>query len=296
MHRYLQAAGFSEKTTDNEIYRFICDNVLSANCRTHEMALEDGASLKEYRLPVNDCAGICAAVISLDSGENILQYYYPYLESAEVSLENVCTIERHTSQETFEGIIEEYKPGLSLIFYVSNPVDYRMMPDAGRIFDFYGTNLSAFADSATVLLPVEKSSEDLEASINLQKEQDTLIEAARNGDEEAIDTLTKSDMDMFEELAQRIENEDLYSIVEQSLLPCGVECDQYTIVGEILSIRDNINIFTGTELYIMKVQCNELEFRLCMRKQDLVGEPLKGRRIKCRIWMQGRVNFNRPRA
>ena len=96
---------------------------------------------------------------------------------------------------------------------------------------------------------------------------------------------------MYQEISERIETEDLYSVVEQSFMPCGIECDQYSIIGEILETKEAENGFTGEELCLIKVSSNGVDFWLCMRRNDLLGEPMKGRRIKCRIWMQGSVNL-----
>ena len=97
-------------------------------------------------------------------------------------------------------------------------------------------------------------------------------------------------MEIYQEISERIETEDLYSVVEQSFMPCGIECDQYSIIGEILEAEETENSFTGERLSLMKVSSNGVDFRLCMRRSDLLGEPMKGRRIKCKIWMQGSVN------
>ena len=87
-----------------------------------------------------------------------------------------------------------------------------------------------------------------------------------------------------------MENEDLYSVVDQSFMPCGVECDQYSIIGEILEVEESANSLTDEKLWLLKLTCNDVEFRLCIRQADLTGEPMRGRRIKCRLWMQGSVN------
>ena len=222
---------------------------------------------------------------------NYIVHYYPYFNTGEISTEAVCTVERHTPTETYSGIIDEYNIALSLIFFISNPLDYRLRADAGMTTQFRGTSLTAFANEATILLPVvqnEELPEDLEAEL----EQERLMAAARNGDESAIETLTASDIDMYQEISERIESEDLYSLVDQSFMPCGVECDQYSVIGVITELADTVNEFTGEALWLIRISGNDVEFWMCMRKEDLLGEPMKGRRIKCRLWMTGRVNMS----
>ena len=39
--------------------------------------------------------------------------------------------------------------------------------------------------------------------------------------------------------------EDLYSIIDSCFMPCGVECDQYSIIGEIKEVEKS-------EIFIQK--------------------------------------------
>ena len=41
----------------------------------------------------------------------------------------------------------------------------------------------------------------------------------------------------------------------------------------------------------MTLDCNGLEFDVCINAEDLMGEPEIGRRLKASIWLQGRMNF-----
>lgn len=294
MHKFLRAAGFAELDTERKIYEFLQGEVIKNENISGRAALADGCSVVEYRLPAADGLGICAGVLDYGNGISRLDYYYPYFERDTVSSREICSVERYTDRENYAGLIDEYKIGLSLIFFVNNPIDYRKRPDAGVVFDFRGTSLTAFCNGATVILPVLKNEVDIEGLKNSRKEQERLIEAAREGDEDAIETLTATDMDMFHEIAKRIEKEDLYSVVEQSLMPSGIECDQYSIIGEITDVDETVNRFSESAIWLLGVVCNEVSFTLAVQKTDLVGEPAVGRRIKGKIWMQGNVNFERP--
>ena len=41
----------------------------------------------------------------------------------------------------------------------------------------------------------------------------------------------------------------------------------------------------------MTLDCNGLEFDVCINENDLLGEPQVGRRFKGVIWLQGYINF-----
>ncbi|MCB5532112.1 DUF3881 family protein, partial [Thomasclavelia ramosa] len=70
-----------------------------------------------------------------------------------------------------------------------------------------------------------------------------------NGDQGAIETLTLEDMDIYSKVSRRLATEDVYSIVDSYFMPYGVECDLYSIMGEILAIRERENTLTGERLY-----------------------------------------------
>lgn len=74
-------------------------------------------------------------------------------------------------------------------------------------------------------------------------------------------------------------------------MPYGVECDNYSVLGEILECRLVTNKVTKEEVWLMTLNCNDLQFDMCINKEDLFGEPEAGRRFKGTIWMQGFINF-----
>ena len=90
-------------------------------------------------------------------------------------------------------------------------------------------------------------------------------------------------------ISKRIRKEDVFSIVSTSFMPYGIESDQYSILGEIKEIEEIVNTFTEEKMYSMEIECNDLNFRVVINQNDLLGEPAVGRRFKGSIWMQGTV-------
>ena len=106
-----------------------------------------------------------------------------------------------------------------------------------------------------------------------------------------MESLTLDDIDTYSMISRRIIHEDVFTIVDTYFMPYGMECDKYSILGEILEVAIRINRLTQEELYIMKLSCNELVFDVCINKKDLLGEPMAGRRFKGTVWLQGKINF-----
>ena len=233
--------------------------------------------------------------------EFIYEYYFPFILGKTSCDNDEITIERHLDKESFAVVCDESKTGVTLIFYLQNVMDYLEF-----IFDKDGLNqkeynidtkgtlykipiknrrvsLTALSLGGMILLPSHKKVEPVKAK-RAQEEREKLIQAAKNGDEAAIENLTIEDIDTYNQLSQRILKEDVFTIVDSSFMPCGVECDQYQVVGEILELTEEI-------VYIMVIECNNLNITVAVNKADLLGEPDIGRRFKGQIWLQGSVAF-----
>ena len=182
--------------------------------------------------------------------------------------------------------------GVSLIFYFQNVVSYlkykenRQLPVKGTTL-----SLSALSCQGTVIMPIIKNEKEMKKVKQVARNRSHLIAAARKGDEEAIENLTLEDMDTYTAISRKIRKEDVFSIVDTYFMPYGVECDQYSILGEIIESQKRQNYMTGENVYQMTINCNELIFDMCINEEDLLGEPEVGRRFKGIIWMQGYINF-----
>jgi len=80
-------------------------------------------------------------------------------------------------------------------------------------------------------------------------------------------------MDTYTVISRRIHKEDVFSLVDTYFMPYGVECDQYSILGEIQYCIKVQNHLTGEEIYLMTISCNDLQFDICINSEDLYGEP-----------------------
>ena len=176
-------------------------------------------------------------------------------------------------------MVDENKVGISLIFYIQNFLDFReKMLDKEHHSRIGAVCFSGLSIDGKVLLPIKKSQKQIQKAKVSAKERNSLIEAAKNGDEDAMETLTIEDIDLYSQISRRAMKEDLYSIIDSCFMPCGVECDQYSIIGEIKEVEKIQNVYTKEEVY-------------CINSKDLLGEPQPGRRFKGQIWMQGTLNL-----
>lgn len=290
MHKFMRAIGFSQLNR-KDLQKLVTGVIVESSTRAYT-TLEDDNVIATFSTEVAPGVGLTVVGEFDESDQFSYDYFYPYLEPKEISTEEDVSVERHAATESYAGVFEDVRMGISIIFYLQNMIPYvkamhsDMLPMQGTTL-----SLSALATDGIILMPLQKTVGDVVSNINSTKSRTKLILAARSGDEDAMEKLTLKDMDTYSALAQKIQQEDVFSLVDTYLMPYGVECDQYALLGEIMSVEELVNSISGEELYHLDLVCNDINLNLIVNKQDVVGEPAVGRRFKGNIWMQGKINF-----
>lgn len=289
----MRAIGFSSFPNRKALKKLLTEVVVNSTERAYTTG-PDGILIGEFRKDFAENMGIavCGEFDEEDDDKFIYDYYYPYLRGTGVTTTEDVSVERHAEKESYAGVCDDIKVGVSLIFYLQNRIPYVKAQAQGKL-PIRGTTLtlSALSVKGTVMMPIQKNEYQRKKIQKESRNRNNLIAAARRGDEDAIETLTLEDMDMYTTISKKIQKEDVFSLVDTYCMPYGVECDQYSILGEITSCRTVKNRLTGEDIYQMTVYCNELSFDLCINTADLYGEPEVGRRFKGIIWLQGFINF-----
>lgn len=289
MHTYLRAIGFSEYNTKSQVIELL--NKAAEN-PDHQTVLVSGApdTYVELTHYFGRDIGITWSG-TVYEGEPDYDYYFPFYFGRHTYLRDGFSVEKRISSNSYTGVIEDLRSGVSVIFYIINAMDYIEWNENGQI-DYRKTPvaLSALSVNGTILLPVSMSEEEAQRRRVEQRRRTKLIAAARRGDEKAMESLTFEDMDIYTKISKRIVNEDVFSIVTASFMPYGLECDQYSIVADILEVESTENIITGEKVWLMTVDYNGIVIDLAINDKDLTGEPEAGRRFKGAIWLQGRLD------
>ena len=291
MHKYMRAIGFSQMTDRKRLKELLTDTILNADNRSYTIN-QDEVLLGEFCKNFADHMGIAVCGIFDENEKFIYDYYYPYLIGTGITTCEDVSVERHAAKDSYAGICDDLKVGISLIFYLRNMIPYVKAQSTGKL-PIRGTTLtlSALSVSGSILMPILKDEKQKMRVKRDSANRHSLLAAARKGDEDAIETLTLEDMDMYSTISRKIQKEDIFSLVDTSFMPYGVECDQYSILGEIVAVKKTKNQITSEEIYILTIYCNELTFDVCINIIDLFGEPQVGRRFKGVIWLQGFINF-----
>ena len=291
MHKYLRSIGFSKLTDRKELQKLLTDIVVNGTDRAYTSKGDD-TLIAQFGKDFAENIGIAVCGEFDEDDKFTYDYYYPYFRGHVISSREDISVERHAAQESYAGVCDEMKVGVSLIFYLQNMIPYVKAQNAG-LLPIRGTTvtLTALASSGSIMMPIRKTERDLLRNKKSSISRSKLMNAARKGDESAIESLTLEDMDTYSMISRRIQKEDVFTLVDTYFMPYGVECDQYSILGEIIDFHLVKNKLTEEEVYLMTLVCNDLFFEVCINKEDLFGEPEVGRRFKGFIWMQGYINF-----
>lgn len=291
MHKFLRAVGFSQYTEKKQVQKLIRDIIIHADERSYT-TVGKKTLVAEFDRNFAEDIGIAVCGEFDEDDTYSFDYYLPYLRSDLVSTAEDISIERHAAKESYAGICDDPKVGVSLIFYLQNMISYLKLQGEGRI-PAKGTslNLSALSCQGTIMMPIQKTEWQKKKIAKDAVQRNRLIQAARGGDEEAMESLTLEDMDTYTSISRKIQKADIFSLVDTYFMPYGVECDQYSVLGEITDMKLVTNGLTGEKVHILTLCCNDLNLKVAINSIDLLGEPAVGRRFKGSVWLQGQVNF-----
>jgi len=292
MHSYLRAIGFSDELmTEHEM-----GSILDGVYRNYDNLVSViGRDTTTSFLEVSRSCGtgfglrVCG---EKDAYGFHRTDYFPYLTGSGITSDENVAIQVRASGDSYIGILEDGRVGMSLIFALQNPGDYRRELKLGRLEEGrVTTTLSALSVSGLILLPVKEEEDPDEERKDYYEKRVRTVADAKSGSESAMEKLTLQDMELYTMLQRRVQQEDILSIVESYFMPYGMESDQYRILGTIRKVRTEKNKISKEEIVIMTILCNGMQFDVCINRADLGGEPEAGRRFKGIIWLQGRVNF-----
>lgn len=290
MHSYLRAIGFSEYTSKANIEKLLNYSSKAPDSQ-HELIGYGDDRVAEVKKDFGEDFGLMFSGTCVDDEFIDIDYYYPYVYSKVIPVNARINVEKRVFNNSFSAVFEDTRIGVSVIFYLQNALDYMDIianndEDSQAKFNIY---LSALSTSGTILLPINMTEKDYMRRAVKNSNRTRLIEKARMGDEEAIEKLTLEDMDTYSKLSTRVRTEDIFTIVDSCFMPYGLECDLYTIIADILNVRECVNSKTKETVYLLTLNYNGIAIETAINKKDLTGEPLAGRRFKGTIWLQGRV-------
>ena len=291
MHDYLKAIGFSQIRKKEELDELVQKVILSPDEKIYFKKNEESA-IVQLNKDFSECFGISVVGEMNQKGIMDVEYSYPYVKGNNMFYQEEIHLEKYSDREAYAGVCDNVNIGVPLIFYIHNFVYYLNMRKYEEMFPKINTAvLSGLSLQGTVILNIEKDENQIKKERVSNRNRNQLLEAAKEGNMEAIEILTLDDMDLYTMISKRAKKEDVFTIVDSYCIPYGIESDKYSMMGTIQEVNEYTNSQTGEEVYYMAISCNDLDFEICINKKDLLGEPVRGRRFKGIVWLQGMVDY-----
>ncbi len=289
MHKYLRTVGFRDLKNKKELKEILTDVVMTSSDRSFAQ-IDDDTRVAIMCKNISPSLGISVCGEFDEDGHFVFDYYFPYLRSFVKSVQEEISVERHSSQVSFAGVCEEVNFGVILIFYLQNFAGYLDAKKEETLKNSY-VSLTGLSTNGRIIFPLEKSSMQRRSQKIYSEKRKTLMQDARKGVEAAIESLSMQDMGIYNTICKKIMESDVYSLVDTTFIPCGVESDHYAILGEILHVKEETNMYTNDKIYILTLNCNDIIMDVAINSEDLMGVPAVGRRFKGDIWLQGSIHI-----
>ena len=159
MHRFLRSIGFSKIKKREELQALINEVVEKtilrpdkADEKKNNKKVQEYASARDIAADEEDHvyaelsldfvhgAGICVRGEFEEDNSFLYEYYFPYLRGSHISSNEDITIERQAEKESYAGVCDDIKVGISLIFYLQNMIPYKRLKALNRL-PIQGTSL-----------------------------------------------------------------------------------------------------------------------------------------------------------
>ena len=260
MHKYSKAIGFGGDISGS-MMRKVEEEVRREFTSHERMILDEDTDYCEFRKILGERLELAMYGV-MDLDENFeKEYSVPVFQGKGITTYADVIVEKKIDKEAYIGICEDARVDISLMFYLQNPMEYVRELQSGNLSKKKtSVTLAGLAYDGTVLFPVTKNEKDKKEQREQFRDRMMLVSAARKGDSEAIETLTLKDMDTYQKVSKRVVTEDIFSIIDTYFMPYGVECDLYSIMGEILDMDLVINEVTREKIMILTLDVNEMIF------------------------------------
>ena len=167
----MRSIGFKNLTNRKELQKLLTDVIIEGTERSYTSNGED-TLLAEFCRDFTEVIegskdnsiGIAVCGEFDNDDKFTYDYYFPYLRSNNISSEEDVTIERHAAQESYAGVCDDVRVGISLIFYLQNMISYVKIKNSNQL-PIKGTTLTltALSTKGTIMMRSEEHTSELQS-------------------------------------------------------------------------------------------------------------------------------------
>jgi len=156
MHSYLRAIGFSNVNNRNELNKLI-NLVIDKASNRKTIQIDYQNSLTEMSMWFGPDFGITVRGEYDHNDIFHLENYFPFLYGHGISVKEEIAINKRVDSESYTGMCDDYRLGVSLIFYIQNVADYLERKNSKKLLNLnVPVTLSALSLEGRTILPINK--------------------------------------------------------------------------------------------------------------------------------------------
>ena len=259
---------------------------------------EDGTYVEYYKM-YGDGIGVLVRGV-MDDDENVaIESCEAFAVSDEDTAVNKFIVEFVKSQPVI--VFEDVGTGNELVFSLQNKIDYfrdeQGFIDFGRSVLFTQAqgiekrkvNFCAMSVYGSIILPVYKDDQEDDEFLEVEAFYNNLVLRFKEGDDEAEEMLKLYAEETSGVISERLQEEDLLSVVEGYFLPMEGNETDYSVLGEITELSRIYNEFTGEEVVKLTLDITGSCIQLFINSRDLTGYPMPGMRFMGTCHLRGSV-------
>ena len=297
MDIFLRSIGFTRTKFFERIGRIKKEVVENPDKRVIFGCGEEGTYVEYYKM-YGEGIGILVRGI-MDDDENVtVESCEAFAVSDEDMAVNKFIVEFVKNQPVI--VFEDVGTGNELVFSLQNKIDY--FRDEQGFIDFGRSvlythergiekrkvNFCAMSVYGSIILPVYKDEEDNEFFED-ESFYKSLVLRFKEGDDEAEEMLKMYAEETSFVISERLQEEDLLSVVEGYFLPMEDNETDYSVLGEITAISKTYNEITGEEVVKLTLNITGSRIQLFINSRDLTGYPMIGMRFMGTCHLRGSV-------
>lgn len=289
MYQNLESIGFSNVKNAVKLREVLNEVISSPNYR-YIISKDEDDIFAEYIKYFGKGIGI-AVRGSFDESENmVIESWAPYVETFNKTEIIEVDIDMNEKKEYY-AICEEEETGSEIEFYLQNVVDFLNIEDDEDV-TIAGAYMVGLSESGTVILPIKKDFMDKVLECENDKLYRTLVRLIREGDNEAEHILQIQQEQLTETITERLEKEDVFSVIEGYFVHDDTDDLAYNILGTIQKIDKIKNTATGEKIYKLNVNAMGVIIDICINEKKILGMPMVGMRFRGKCWIQGKIVFD----
>lgn len=280
MFHYLKALGFNDDSL--EIKRIVRD-IIKMPTRYEEYANDNFEQIEFYKEFGDGFGLIVRGEKDSDNWLNIVSIS-PYAQgAAEIESYEIEMLDEEG--ETGSAYCEEQHHGTMFSFYLQNLGDWYRMKKEDR--EIESVSLAGFSLNGMVIFPISDGIDGREKDLKAAVVNSGLLQKARDGDEEAANELTSNAKKLTKYLYERIQKEEMLTVLREYFYPISEVEDVYAVLGEIKEVKILTNVVTSKSFYCLDVEVMGIRINIYISKEGLVGMPTVGMRFKGEAWLHG---------